>query len=385
MRFAWLTPTILGSWLALSSGRSRDVQYYCDEGTPCFPRYPDRPFCDLTGEYPASDGVGKTCIPNPVDASVEVDAAEADATSTEPDAGPPANGPSCDGLAKTCGPGANSDCCASTIVSGGTYYRSYDLATDAYNDMSYPATVADFRLDTHEITVGRFRKFVQAGMGTQGNAPGASLGAHPQISGSGWDPAWNGNLEANTADLIAAIKCNQGYQWTDNPGTNENKPMNCITWYEAMAFCIWDGGYLPTEAEWNYAATGGSDQKAFPWSSPSGSTTIDCSYANYRVDDPVGTYCVSGGPNRVGSESPRGDGKWGQADLAGNIEEWTLDAASSQYETPCNNCAILGGTVRTLRDGNFFYLSSNVRTGTREFADAASRSGFLGARCARRP
>ena len=90
------------------------------------------------------------------------------------------------------------------------------------------------------------------------------------------------------------------------PGANESLPINCITWYEAFAFCAWDGGFLPTEAEWNYAAAGGSEQRAYPWSNPPTSTTIDCSHANYddcaALREPAG----DGAVNRVGSESPAG-------------------------------------------------------------------------------
>jgi formylglycine-generating enzyme required for sulfatase activity len=77
---------------------------------------------------------------------------------------------SCAGLAAICGPSGTSSCCGSSLVPGGTFYRSYDLGSDGmYATMNAPATVSDFRVDTYEVTVGRFRQFVNAGMGMQGN------------------------------------------------------------------------------------------------------------------------------------------------------------------------------------------------------------------------
>ncbi|MFH0901972.1 MAG: hypothetical protein V2A73_15185, partial [Pseudomonadota bacterium] len=127
--------------------------------------------------------------------------------------------PSCVGLAATCGPAQTGDCCETLLVSGGSYNRS--------NNSDYPATVSDFLLDRYEITVGRFRKFVEAGMGTYANPPAANAGAHPLIDGSGWDSTWKANLPADTEALKTAVECSLTYQtWTDAAGANESLPMN---------------------------------------------------------------------------------------------------------------------------------------------------------------
>jgi formylglycine-generating enzyme len=212
--------------------------------------------------------------------------------------GPPPDAPA--PCASVCGPTGTSPCCASQMVPGGTFYRSYDVAGDGmFGSMSAPATISSFALDTYEVTVARFRQFVDANMGTQANPPAVGAGERT-LNGSanqgGWETAWSSDLTANKTALIAALSCYPGAQtWTATPGKNEELPMNCITWYEAFAFCVWDGGFLPTEAEWNYAAAGGSDQRAYPWSNPASSLTISCANANYYG----GAYCVN--PRRAAS------------------------------------------------------------------------------------
>lgn len=302
--------------------------------------------------------------------------------------------PHCQGLPATCGQSGNDDCCASAMtIPGGTFFRSYDVAADGdYNDMGFPATVSSFKLDKYVVTVGRFRQFVDAGYGTQAKPPAAGAGAHPNLANSGWSASWNGSLAADTNGLKAHVKCvpqlPQFEMWTDTPAQNETKPMNCLTWYDAMAFCIWDGGYLPTEAEWNYAASGGSEQRAYPWSPSSspGDITIDCSYASYNVSDTGVSYCKTN-YDIVGDESPKGDGRWGQSDLAGNIGQWVLDVYTQNYASAtCTDCAYLGaGSERVTRGAEYRRRALDLRNGYRLNWGVANPAETVGVRCARSP
>jgi len=298
--------------------------------------------------------------------------------------------PSCIGLPAICGAAQDDSCCESPAITGGAYERGFDVAGDVDSgSTAYPATVGDFRLDRYEVTVGRFRAFVNAGLGTQARPPAAGAGAHARVAASGWDASWNTTLPASTEALVAALKCDPTFQtWTDAPGGNEQRPIDCVSWYEAVAFCAWDGGFLPTEAEWNYAAAGGEEQRAYPWSSPAGSLTIDAAHASYWD----GTDCTGDGMpdcaltdlGAVGTK-PAGDGRWGQADLAGNVLEWTLDFFAA-YPLPCSDCANLTlAAHRVIRGGSYGSDEDDLRGGRRLGIAPSDRNGITGIRCARAP
>ncbi|MFH0899296.1 MAG: formylglycine-generating enzyme family protein [Pseudomonadota bacterium] len=287
--------------------------------------------------------------------------------------------PSCAGLAPTCGSSGSENCCDTLLIPGGTFDRS--------GSASHYATVSSFLLDRYEITVGRFRAFVDAGMGTQENPPEAGAGAHSRIADSGWDSAWNANLPADTAALKEAFDCSSTFQtWTDTAAANESLPMNCLDWFEVFAFCAWDGGRLPTETEWTYAAAGGSEQRDYPW----GSEGPNGTYAAYEClgDGSEARTCAFSDIFVVGSRSPKGDGRWGQADLGGNMCEWTLDWYASWFECgypiPCVDCACLTPTAgRSFRGGAFSAVSFTLHPSWRDFGNPSGRREYLGGRCAR--
>lgn len=321
------------------------------------------------------------CVSQPGDDEPDIDA--------PPTVTDPVPFQSCAAQRPSCG-AANEDCCSAGAVPGGTYFRSYDVAgTPESGDRKAPATVGAFRLDKYEVTVGRFRAFVEAGMGTQARPPSSGQGAHAAIAGSGWDEAWNKGLAGNKQALTAQLLCSPVFQtWTDSPAGNERRPINCVTWFEAAAFCAWDGGFLPTEAEWNYAAAGGEEQRAFPWSRPAADHAIVPARASFAVTpDCVGdgqAHCSLTDLVEVGSK-PDGTGRWGHADLSGNVAEWVLDW-NWYYDASCSDCAQLDSRVnhyRTYRGGGFDSVAADVRTANRGAGDPANRVPDVGIRCAR--
>lgn len=84
---------------------------------------------------------------------------------------------------------------------------------------------------------------------------------------TGWDASWNVQLAATESEWDKNLGYGHDHNatWTLTASTNETRPITLEIWYEAHAFCIWDGGFLPSEAEWYCAAAGGSEQRTYPW------------------------------------------------------------------------------------------------------------------------
>jgi formylglycine-generating enzyme required for sulfatase activity len=290
----------------------------------------------------------------------------------------------------TCGPNGDESCCTSPLVDGGTYSRTYTNMGSGATGEKDTAKVSDFRLDKYEVTVGRFRAFVKY-LEEGGAPPATGSGKHGHLnagkgladsgkSGSfeaGWDASWNSKIPAG-AGAAAKWKallnkpssggagCSRYGTWTDEPGDNELLPITCTSWYESYAFCIWDDGFLPSEAEWKYATAGGDEQRAYPWgaTAPGASSEYaiyDCCYPDGKCSAASGKDTCTGVVNAapVGFAA-KGVGRYGQLDLVGNVWEWNLDRYAS-YVNPCDDCAYLtGNTTNRVLPGAGFHTGARL-------------------------
>jgi formylglycine-generating enzyme required for sulfatase activity len=147
----------------------------------------------------------------------------------------------------------------------------------------------------------------------------------------------------------------------------ENHPVSPVSWYGAKAFCEWMGGRLPTEAEWEYAARGGTLSKGYQYSGSDSAEAVAW-IKSFSVCYPVGIKQ----PNELGLY-----------DMSGNVWEWCWDWYDETYycQSPVDNpTGPPSGQYRVLRSGECSLLKFFSRTAHRHYGLPASKAGLRLAR-----
>jgi formylglycine-generating enzyme required for sulfatase activity len=206
---------------------------------------------------------------------------------------------------------------------------------------AHQVTLGGYRIDVHEVTVAEFALFL--------TYAGGDYHFHPDQP-----------IELVDGGFLPIA------------GT-EDEPIRYVTWEAADHYCRWAGKRLPTEAEWERAATG-IEGREYPW----GEDGPNCQRA---VCFTAQSYCETA-PQPVGSR-PAGATPDGVLDLAGNVAEWVSDYYD--YYTEEEQTDPTGpetGWLRVVRGGGYLERSHFLRSQGRRGADPDSRSSNLGFRCA---
>jgi iron(II)-dependent oxidoreductase len=188
---------------------------------------------------------------------------------------------------------------------------------------NHQVSVDAFYIDAQEVTIGHYKKFMEA------------TGHQPPLY---WQPE------------------------LDRP----EDPVAGVSWEDAAAYASWAGKRLPTEAEWEYAARGGSMGGKYPWGD-----TPDTGYANFK----------SFGILPVKSLKPNG---YGIYDMLGNVWEWCSDWYDSAYYDSSareNPRGPASGTHKVLRGGAWYCDAREVRVSNRFYSLPDAKSYNVGFRC----
>ena len=242
-------------------------------------------------------------------------------------------------------------------------------------------TVADFAIDAYEVTVARFNAYWDVRARDMATVRGSPIPyPHEAIM---WQPP------PNAEPLRQDTYCN----WLPDPSSRDAHPMNCVDYWMAQEFCVWDGGHLPTEAQWEFVARGGARAglaagRLYAWGDDPPSASCDRAQWNgCPGEDGART-------RRVGRFSTGAAG--GVFDLTGNVWEWVADnyAAYSGMgsASPCGNrtgtsrrvCNNSATGDRVFRGGSWHGDdAAYLRAASRFYYTPANRDGSVGFRCAR--
>ncbi|MCB9674889.1 MAG: SUMF1/EgtB/PvdO family nonheme iron enzyme [Alphaproteobacteria bacterium] len=162
-------------------------------------------------------------------------------------------------------------------------------------------------------------------------------------------------------------------------GTVAGLPQNCIDWYQATAFCDWFGGRLPTESEWEFAASSRGADNEFPW----GNEPPDCDRANVNQGPGI-SWCPGANGLWLSCTHPLGDTPLGLCDMAGNAFEWTQDWFHNDYtDHPADGSAqVVQANEYNVMRGGGIGSAAPVRVRKRTFHPRDFWYGGMGARCA---
>jgi len=279
-------------------------------------------------------------------------------------------------------------------LSGGSFLMGEDDVGDwfdfGYEDPEHTVTLSPFAISVYEVTNAQCVALMNWAI-DQGLASVTSTAVEHDgtvllvLDQKGKGDERNMQISWNGSELVA-----DGEGWLLEGDDVNDHPTGQMTWYGALAYCAFlnqreeleqavdletwsidttlNGYRLPTEAEWEFAARGGLEQKIYPWGDE-----LDGTLANYHL---------SAAPYEISRKSPVGyypPNGYGLYDVAGNQNEWCVDWFAADYYASSPEHDPLGpdsGTTRVIRSGAFNVSDVAVRCSARPSSPPTDIGGF---------
>jgi sulfatase modifying factor 1 len=272
---------------------------------------------------------------------------------------------------------------------GGTFLMGTDYPDAFPNDGEgpvRPVTLSPFRIDTYPVTNRDFTAFIAA---TNYRTESEIY----QWSFVFWAHLPPDRLDELVEDTVAAAPwwCKvpgASWQHPEGPGSHinnrSNHPVVHVSWNDAAAYAAWAGKSLPTEAQWEYAARGGLEQKLYPWGNeltPNGQHLCNIWQGEFpRIDTAEDGFA---GTCPVDSFPPN---PFGLFSITGNVWEWCSDWFHTDFTTAPQHdpTGPATGETKVMKGGSFLCHASycnRYRVAARTANTPDSATSNIGFRC----
>jgi len=254
------------------------------------------------------------------------------------------------------------------LIPGGTFTMGTTEGF-AYEGPPHKVSVHSFYMDRTPVTVGEFAKFVGE---THYVTDAEKLG-------------WGEVFDIKQSTWTKGEKADWRHPEGPDKVAAENEPVTQVSYADVQAYAKWAGKRLPTEAEFEFAARGGLEGKAYSWGDdvkPNGKYMANFWQGSFPEKNTGEDGFMSRSP--VGSFPANG---YGLYDISGNVWEWTSDWFSTDYyaHSPVENpTGPENGAEKVIRGGSWMCCANyccGYRVASRQHTSVDSGLNNLGFRC----